>query len=256
MSWYNSSWRHREAVAVNVTGGGGGSPTTEDITIALPAGWDHMWNNTRSDGYDLIAVDADGRTLLSFDILTWNQTNRTGTVRIDGYSCPDDDASCNVFLYYGNPDQAADLAAAVTIASAKTGTITLQRRKGIVIKAGLEEFAAKVPRHKIVKPAGDTVDIWWDLSQLMQTRKHPHQGSILQAELDYVTLQVLLAAVDQTAMYDETETKFKSLHAVRTRIKAGSSGTDYVISLTAGLTTGEIRNVRAFLRVLTTDESP
>ena len=65
MTWYDSSFKQRKAVAVDSSATGDGTVQQKDVEIQIPVDWDLFWNNIRSDLLDVICVDIEG-TILSF----------------------------------------------------------------------------------------------------------------------------------------------------------------------------------------------
>jgi hypothetical protein len=257
VSRYSVDFEYRASMSVDVTGGTG-IPATIDATIPIPSDWDHLWTNVRPDGNDVIAVLSDGLTLATFDITGWSVPNRTGTIRVDALAVGNDDATQQLFLDYGNPNQTVSLQSAVAIAAPKPGVVTLLngRTAPRVIRVGPEEDGASVPRNKVVTSAGETRDIWWDLSRQLTSRRSKHNGSLRAVEVDWVQFAVTLAGVDQPALYDEPSTRLVDQGLVRTRIVGPGTDDDYTLALDVRLTDGEHLQPRALWRVQTVDEIP
>ena len=118
MSWFNANWGYRQAIVVDNLGGA----STIDVTATIPADFDPFWQNVLANGFDIRVTLADGKTLATFDVDSFNQTNRTGTIEIDNASAADSDAMLVFWLYWGNA-AAANAATTFTPSSAKTGHI-------------------------------------------------------------------------------------------------------------------------------------
>lgn len=81
MTWYDSAYKRRYPVTVDVTGGAESSGT-EDVSITFPSDWDDFWTNIRSDFNDVIITDSNG-TLQSFHRATENFANRSLQINVD-----------------------------------------------------------------------------------------------------------------------------------------------------------------------------
>lgn len=229
MGWYSAATPYRIAVTVEHTGGG----TTVDVQIPIPANFDHVWENTRADGFDLVPVAADGETLLTFDLSAWNQANRTGTVRVDGLSITATSGQYLLWLYYGDPD-AADQSSAVTISGPLSGRVELGGPSTFAATIQPEPFGVSNPRNRIQKAADEQVFIWLNLQPLLERRFLRNNGRDLFEEPYLAVVVVTLAGVAQPLMVDVSKQRFVwdgERTWVRAFIKAGVSGTDYTVEI-------------------------
>ena len=244
MSWYDKDWDYREAIAVDNTSGS----ATIDISATLPTDWS-MWDNVQSDGDDIRVCDADGRTLLTYQLVSWNSTTRTGSVEIDNYAAPTTDGIPLVWIYWGNA-AAADAAGSFTADSAKTGVIDpiCQPRRN-VFRVRPQDPGRTKPRSVVTKGSGETIHVYLDVSDLLTRRCAKVEDSLRGEEVDFVSLQVLSGVSDQTSMYAESNIRIYHPALIRLQISGGSSGTDYTISATVATTEGRVLNPRILLKV-------
>ena len=256
MAWLKSgsSWIYRHSMTIDNSAGAAGAI---DATIDIPSDWDAFWTTVNSAGDDIRVADADGYTLLTYDLASWNSTTRVGTIELDNYSAPAG-AMLQVHLYWGNSGASAGLSAFAP-AAAKSGVIEVGTVVGPRIVTVPERPGEARPRVMLAKASTETIWVTWDLSREMQRRLTPNAGSDLYEEIDYASVNVYLAGVDQTGMYTTTATRYLPNHQVLTEIKAGSDGSDYTIQLTVVTTTpaGKTRTLkrRAWLKVRDVDES-
>jgi len=248
MSWYSEDWKFRAPIAVNNNGGA----STIDVECAVPYAFDQFWANVQSDLDDVRITLADGFTVASYALNGLNYANRVVTLQVDGVSATSSDGTALLWLYWGNAAAAA-ATTSVTISSAKTGSITMSTPRLPVIRAGTERPGDSTPRQRIAKASADELDVWWDLRPLMATRARAHEKSRLLDEVDYVQFAVTTGTgggiSTHTSMMDEAKTRFIHPAWVSTRIKAGTSGTDYTASLTVGTADGRTYNPRALVKV-------
>jgi len=263
MSWYSETagtinFSHRWPVAVNNLSGT--SPI--NISIALPPDWDDFWDNVLASGADVRAIDADGETLLTYDINAFNKTTRAGTLRIGSYTPPSSDAVCLVWIYWGNATVLSGAATPAT-SSQKAGTIYQGCPVGgRLIGAAQEGVGATNPAQVVVKTSTETIQVWWRLNRKRMARRcSPWVDKDVLEELDYVTVGVDLATSDQTALYTESDTRFLEADngdmLIRTTYKAGSNAQTYTAILTVGTTdsgTATVRDYRAQLKIQDTVE--
>jgi len=253
VSWYNSDWTYRAPIVVNNHASAG---TSADVTIALPSEWPEFWDNVQADGDDVRVTDADGYTLETYDVESWNSTTRTGTIEIDGMGTTDLDgnaatAGVVAWLYWGN-STASNAETTFTPNSPKTGTVVVgipglssQR----VVTCRPEAPGATNPRLEISKISGEEIYLWWDLSGVLTRRRMPSQGSRAFEEIHNVTYRVDDGGSAQAGMIDTGAIRVAAPAMVRTKIKAGSSGSTYVAVLLVELTEGRKLEFRCTIRV-------
>jgi len=252
MSWYGTSFKYRASVSIDNTAGSGGS---KDWTLTIPAGWDHFWDNTLSNGFDTVLVQEDGRTKLNFERQTWTHASQAGTLRVDSHQL-DTAQMHHAWLYYGDPAASADPATSVTITSALTADLELglasRARPQVLCRP--ERPGRTAPTPQISKPSTATIHLWWDLGRVLQNRTTESNGKRFYEEIEYAQIEVYDGAIDQSALYDATKTRIVDGRWVRTLIKAGTSGTDYTPRLTIGTTLDRVLDFRCLLQVRDVDE--
>jgi hypothetical protein len=248
MSWYHASWKFRAPIAVNNNGGA----STIDVEAVMPKAYGLFWDNVQSDLDDVRITLADGHTVASYALSGLDYANKVVTLQVDGVTANSSDATVLLWLYWGNAAAAA-ASTSVTISSAKTGSVITRNPGTPSIKAGMETPGATKPRQTISKASAEEVDVWWDLRPLMAIRSRAHNKSRLLDEIDYVQFAVTTGTgggiSTHTSMMDEAKTRFVHPAWAATRVKAGTSGTDYTMSLTVKTADGRTFNPRALVKV-------
>jgi len=252
MSWFSEDWPRRAAVSINNISGG----ATIDAQLAIPSDWPEFWDHVQSDGDDVRVTKADGVTLLSYDLDSWNYSAKTGNIQIDGYSgIPNagQDATLQVFIYWGHPD-APDASSVVSISSAKTMTVHLAHpgTGGYpMIRCRPPMIDVDTASFVITKQSTETIRVWWDLRDMMAVRGIRNESSKRLEEIDYFTFNVV-TAIDEdaaAALFDETENFVASPHFISTLLKAGGDDSNYLMTLTVYTTEGRVLDFRATLKV-------
>ena len=254
MGWYRSSGGKVPKFRVAVIFTAAGAVAT-DIQFNLPATLDSLWTETQSDGDDIHLVDADGETKLVYDLSSWSQANRTGTIQIDGYAAPGA-GQCLVWLYYGSSDM-ENGEAAVSISSPVTGYIELAAPGPLIFRAVREQPGAQRPRQQLAKRPNEQIHLWIDWSGVLEKRLEPFQEKYLHfEEIDYISATtVTTGGTDQTAMYDTSEGKVVGSFITKHLIKAGSDGADYTIMVQIKTTKGQTLEHTVWLKVRGVDEA-
>ena len=252
MSWYDSAWNRRQAVAVDNTSGGTGI----DISIELPGAWSSFWDAVAADGDDIRITKGDGTTLLAYALDSWNSTTRVGTIQVDNYDAVPNagqDATVTVFVYWDNATAAAG-ASVITFSSAKTGTVHLAApRSGHypIIKCRPQPQDQDITPTVISKQSTETIRAWWDLRDMMAILPINSQGSNRLEEIEYFTFNVV-TAIDEdaaAALFDETKNYLRDPHMISTLLKAGGDDSNYLMTLTVYTTEGRVLDFRATLKV-------
>lgn len=255
MSWMDKNWTHRAAVAVDNSAA---SATQEDVTITLPSEWPEFWGNVKSAGEDVRVTDADGVTLEAYKLVSFNSTTRTGTIQVDAVGLVDLSlsnaavASVMVWVYWGNAAAASTAATFTISASPKTGHIqvgTPGSGSQRVVMARPETPGSTNPRTEVHKMSGETIHLWWNLAGALASRHIPSQGSRTFEEIHNVRYSLETAGNPVGAMAAAVDTRFAGPGWVRTTIKAGASGTNYVAILLVEFTEGRSLDFRTTIRV-------
>jgi len=248
----STRWRRRVAFCVDFLSGS--SPN--DVSLNLTQLSDVFWDNVRTDGYDLRVTGADGITAITFERDSWSKANRTGVLEIDNMPFSTTDIMANGWLYFDHTGTPSDVSTSVTLSSAKTAYMLMQGQipADNVVVWRPERRGATKPRHIVVKQAGETIYVWFDMSRALQRFARAQHGSVLFEEIDYVKFEVLDVASAQAGMFEEGTTRIQHPALVRCLVKAGSSGSDYTASLTVATSEGRVLNPRALIKVQTVSD--
>jgi hypothetical protein len=232
VAWHSSSWLYRAAITVDNSAGSAGAGKYVNVTI--PATWSFFWSTVLSTGYDLRVTAADGVTAVTFERATWTYASQVGTLEIGTVTAPAA-KPFTLWLYWGNSG-ASDLSTAVVPASPLTGYIETLAPSGLFrIAVRQEGYGNTAPSQRIQKGSTDEVDVWVDFSPILEIRTDPHQGLLLGQEIESVTTAVANAGAGYSAGFDETKNRIVG-RAVKIRLKAGASGTDYTATVTVTTT--------------------
>ena len=248
MTWYDSEWKQRQAVAIDATGTAGDVKAPQDIEIDIPADWDLFWENIRSDFFDVIVVDPFG-DLLNFSRGSGaDYANRVLTLEVDGYNTKGQSV-VQIFVYFANPDQSSDLATSTTIASALVGHVELSRPTALSVSQPLLRPPTNVPQTSFVKASTDEIDVYFAVDNLFGGRAAKYNGRLLYEGIDYVNVLSLdSSGTNDTARYDEAKTRFIGGY-VRVRVRAGSDDTDYALVCRIFTTETQQIDIRCLIQV-------
>jgi len=247
-SWYNTGWKNRYPICVEVLGGGGGS-YAYDLEISIPASWDLFWDNIRSDFFDVIVSAAEGDRLLTFKRTGADYANRTLTIQIDNHTVGDNNASNLIWLYFNNSSQSSDLAGSFTASSVKYGLIFTGAPQARVVTRATGSASSDLPQAAFTKTNNEIVDVWFALAGLFENRFDPYNKRAGLEGLSYVQVESLNSSgVDSALRYDETETRFVP-GFVRVRTKAGDNGNDYTLVCNITTTLGQLYSLRCLVQV-------
>ena len=247
MTWYDSNFKYRQRVAVYATGGSG-VPATVDAEFLVPSDWDHFWTNIRSDMFDAVATSSKGQVLTFARKAGANYSTRTLSIQVDALAIDSDDAINMIYLYYGHSG-ASDASSGVSISSAKTGVISLQRPHAYVVPAVGRNNAADTPLTSFNKAAAEVVDVFFMLGGMLANRLDSYNERLDQEDIKFVNV----FSYDSSGSHDDARMTELATEMgagfVRARYKAGSSGSDYAIAIQIHTTENQILQSRAILRV-------
>ncbi len=248
MTWYDSNWKQRQAVAVDAVSTVGDVKAPQDFEIPIPDDWDLFWDNIRSDFFDVIAVDPEGN-LLNFSRKSGaDYANRVLTLEVDGYNTKGQSV-VKVFVYFQNPDQTSDLAVSTTIASPLNAFIELSRPTALTVSQPLLRPPTTVPQTAFVKASTDEIDIYFAVDNILGGRAAKYNGRLLYEGIDYVNVLSLdSSGTNSTARYDEGRTRFVGSY-VRVRSKGGSADTDYALVCRIVTTEQQQIDIRCLIQV-------
>jgi len=254
VSWYSSSWTHRAPFSVD---NHASAQASADVSIVLPNDWPEFWDNVQANGNDIRVTRQDGGTLEVFDLESFNATTRVGTIEVKDKSLVDLDSSTAVsavagFIYWGNADASSGETTFTINGNAKTGSVVVgvpgsgsQR----TVNCRPEAPGATSPRTEIAKISGEEIHLWWDLSGVLARRRMPFQNNAAFEEIHNVTYQVDNNGSAQAGLITTSDIRIASPFFVRTTIKAGSSGTNYVARLLVEVTGGRKLEFQCTIRV-------
>ena len=188
MTWYNSNWKSRWPVTVNVLGGAETSGA-EDVEFSVPADFDDFWENIRAEGFDIIVADGLGN-LLTFQIqaASFSKTNRVCTIDLDNVTFGNRNSISVVWLYWNNPDQASSLGSSFSPSSVKTGKIHLNAPSLRVVGDPIPRSGTRTPSAVFQKTPTDDVYIWFRVSSLLAKRLQPYNGKLDFEAIQYVQM--------------------------------------------------------------------
>jgi len=248
MTWYDTGFKQRQAVAIDAVGTVGDVKAARDITIAIPSDWDLFWDNIRSDFFDVIVVDPFGNLLNFSRAAGANYANRVLTLEVDAYNTKGQSV-VQVFVYYQNPTQSSDLAVATTIASALSGHIELSRPTALTVSQPLLRPPTTVPQTAFVKASTDEIDVYFAVDNLLGGRAAKYNGRLLYEGIDYINVFSLdSSGTNDTNRYTEGESRFIGGY-VRVRTKGGSANTDYALVCRIVTTETQQIDIRCLIQV-------
>lgn len=250
MSWYHQDWTQRAPILIDNFNGA----SQIDATVALPADFPRFWENVdaANSGADIRVTLADGRTLATFDVDGFNSSTKTALIEIDNLAATSTDAGLILWLYWGATGKSSATTTFAPAQGAKTGHVSVavpgsgtQR----MVKCAPEAPGAQTPRTEVHKTSNDTIHLWWDLTGVLGTRAIPEEGRRSLDEVDNVSYTVFEQSTPVPGMITESETRMVGAGFVRTTIKAGSNGTNYLARLLVTLTSGRVLDFRCTIRV-------
>ena len=247
MTWYDKNFNYRQRVAVQTVGGGGSSATV-DVEFIVPPDWDHFWEQIRSDMFDVVPTTNKGVALTFSRKGGASYANRSLTIQVDGLAILNDNSITMIYLYYGYAS-ASDLSGSVTITSAKTGIISLQRPSGFLVPAIGRSAASDSLLTSFLKGASEHVDIFFLIGGMLVTRLDSYNEHLDQEDIDYVQVfSYDSSGTNDTSRIEVLATEFGG-GFVRARFKGGSSGSNYAATIQIYTTENQILESRALLRV-------
>tara|TARA_R100001460_G_scaffold32526_7_gene63838 strand:+ start:5178 stop:5945 length:768 start_codon:yes stop_codon:yes gene_type:complete len=250
MTWYDSNFKDRYPVAINVIGGSE-TAGTEDVEIVVPKDFDRFWTSIRPDGFDIVIADPDGNAE-AFKRSVYNYADRSLTLQADNVNFQNRNSVALLYIYFNNPDQSSDLAGSFVASSPKIGTIALNRPSSLSV-GNLEQGQGNdSPAASFQKTEDEEVYIWFRVGSLLTRRISQYNNHLDYEQISYIKVQSLDAAGSNDAnRYIEGETRFLPSW-VGVKVKAGSAGVDYTIAVeivttSSGLT--QTLSARALLRI-------
>lgn len=238
---------YRLPVTLEATAGG-----TINFTISLTnlADVDLLWTASQVNGYDIRVVQPDGRTLITptaWDIQSWDQSARTGVIRVQGYAAT---AGMGLlWLVWGKEDGDATSTWVGTPVPSSPKTTYVHRADPskldparVFTGENRSQAAATRPRGILRKNASEVLRIYFRIDALRRSRwaeslKDDDFDAPIVGSHDVVASN----GSDESSMYTSTDGRFALDSAGKLYysllIKAGTTGNKYTARVT--LTTNE-----------------
>ena len=247
MSWYDSDFAYRAAISVD--NHGGSNPC--DVNVAIPSDWPQFWDVVLSSGNDVYITKGDGITLATFKLDSWNHSAKTGNIHIDNFQATSTAANLNAWVYWGKAGARSAQASFTISGSPQIGYIentTPGSGSSPVVTCRPEAPGATNPRSEISKESTEDIHLWWALSKVLAKLRIPYNNSRDLEQVDNVRYLVQASGSTVSAMSDNTSIRQVG-DFVRTTIKGGSSGTNYVAILTVITDQVRVLDFRCTIRV-------
>lgn len=246
---FSSNYTYMVPVAVYVSAGSEGSPQSVDFQLTIPTDWDLFWTTIRSDGRDVVITDNDGKTKPAFSRSSFVYASRTLVLDVDNWVAPSGGGAVNLcWLHFGYASEATDHTVATAVASPITGYVEQSKPSGRVLVYDNQRPGVSAARLALSKQSTETIHLWIGFPGLA-ARRSRFNGSWAYEWLKYVVPAVLDAGVAQAGMVTLADTRFHDVSWVRMTAKAGSSGTNYTVSLKVVTNQSQTLNARYQLRV-------
>ena len=246
MTWYDSNFKQRKPVTIDASAGDGGESVV-DVEIEIPKTWDLFWENIRSDFADVVPADLDG-DVIPFQRKTGaNYSTRTLTLQLDSVKVKT--ASMNQIFLYFQHDSASDISGSVTITGEKNGFIDITKPGGFIVKRNLNGPATQRPVTSFTKSVADVVDVYFSTQGILRNMTSAYQGRNDFENIKNIQVRSLNnSGVDNTGRFELDKCRFLSGY-VKVRIKSGSDGTDYALSLLITTSEDQIIDLRCLIQV-------
>ena len=239
MSTYSSDFRFQVPVAVHITAGSFGSTQSEqEFRLTIPVDWDHFWDNTRTDFYDVVLTDVDGVTKLSFRRVSADHAARTLVLEVDGWTAPSGQAVCMPWLHYGHSGASSDPVSVVTAAAPLTANLTVEKPGGWLAQYTPPRSATT---DTWFKRSSEIRNLWVRLPALAQ-RRSVGRGVLGLEWPAYVKVDVFDDAdppVADPGVSAFSRIRFAGSQYVRVDLRSGSSGTTYAVTVTVTTNLGQ-----------------
>jgi hypothetical protein len=241
VSWYDDNFKRRAAISVpNSAGAASG-----DIDITIPPDWDEFWDIIDSAGEELRITQADGRTLVSYDVDkpgggAFSVGARTGRLRIDGGTLKNTANACCLFWVYFDTDTTAGAGdVAVTMASILDGYIELGRPADRRIVLQKQPPGLTRPQSLESKESTATIHYWLDAAQVLELYRRPSSGHLQYEEVAGVLVVVKDdAGADADTLEVHADTRFVEVIRGRERrmwirisVTGGTDGSRYTVGV-------------------------
>ena len=247
MSWLkagSTTWSGRSMLLVDNTAA---AVSPKDVTMSVPAHWEGWAVVNATDGRDIRVTSADGITLVSYDLESFDATARTLTIELDDVAVT---ANRNqvFWIYYGS-DDATDAQASITTSSALTGYLLSGNPVTRRFAYTEEAQGATRPSPRFQKRSAEQLWIACDFAGALMPALGTYNGKADYEELGSVLVQVELSGSAQAAMVDGARNRGVGKGTILAWIQAGSSGQTYTVVIKATTTLGRVLEARCLLTV-------
>ena len=237
MGWYADEFQQRIAISIVNTGG----TATPDIAVVIPDTLDRFWDVIDSSALELRVTNADGYTLVAYKLSGLTYATRTLVIQVDELPAPGNaDELLLCWLYWDTTSTQGDGATGTTITSAETGVIDEALPSGRQITARRQRPGRARPQDLVLKSVADDLDVWLDVSQILETRSSPFDGRNVHEEPQTVEITAEDdAAADKTStLIDMTDCTWVETRGngnggrrmwLRCRLNAGVDDTNYTV---------------------------
>ncbi len=237
MSWYDADFKRREAVTVYNSAG----TDPCDVSFTIPPDWDEFWTTIDTAGAELRVTDADGYTLVDYDVDdgsggAFDKPNRAGRIRVDALNVSGDIAVYLLWLYW-DATGAADASVAVTITSSIPAYVDLSEPIDRLLAAAPPRPGALEPTDRVGKSAAERLSVWVDLTDTLEPRRAPfaessrHEEPWLASPAAYDDGGVLDASIVDLAecRFVEAQRRNGRRIYVRVAVEGGTSGEVFTV---------------------------
>lgn len=247
MSWLKDGttiWTGRSMLLVDNTGA---AVTPKDVSVSVPAHWEGWAFCNQTDGRDIRVTSADGITLVTYDLESFNATTRTLTIELDDVTVT---ANRNqVFWVYYGSDDAADAQSSVAPSSALTGYLLAGNPVTRRFAYSEEAEGTTRPTTRFQKRSAEQLWIACDFGAALIPALGTYNGKADFEELGSVLVQVELSGSAQAAMVDGARNRGVGKGMILAWVQAGSSGQTYTVVIRATTTLGRVLEARCLLTV-------
>lgn len=249
MSWHDDNYNHRRPLSIIV-----GSTTPTDVTIAMSADDEQFWAGIRSDCNDIRVCDADGRTLETYDIASFDYANRVLTVEVDNATFVV--SKVNVLWLYFGYSSATAANTTFSPSSPVTGYAEFEcPDPAYIVPFAPERAGATIPQPKIAKSESEIIWVYFDIESAMIKRDVAYESHALYEEPSSWTFGVYNSGGSvQAAMVTQVNERLIECNGrryIRCEVKAGSSGSDYTGRLDLTTSKGRVLQANCLIQVRT-----
>lgn len=243
----------RVSITLDSTAGSGSA----NYQVTIPANLSDFWDTIDASGNELRVTGPDGSTVLTYDLSGFSKTNRTCTIRIGSYDVGAAEMG-QAFLYY-DISGASTGAGSPATASPRSGYIDV----GDVIapiKLRHQRPGDTKPADVVSKDSASSDWVWVDVGHVLASLFLTSDARKDWEEISRVTYTVEASGAAVSSMISVTSMRIINGRYIRMILKAGTTGVDNTLILTATTTypnnqTGRILVFRVLVKVLNVSET-